>query len=366
MLFVTDTSGSMDEERKVIAHEIDSFSRALDENVDMRIAVMLAHGSSSYWSGRLYQDHKEPVVLSVNELKWNKTRDYLREKVSKQPSDYMTDGGEVGLTSLNRALDADRLQEAQSLGFFREDAALVVIFVSDENDICAIYPPGIVPAPDPDRLEAPAKQRECNRSFRNSDPPEWVTPELTLSRLRTLKKSMPLVVSAAVYSDLNTVVHSGENELGYGYLEIVELAHGHPIDLALRDYGRALYELGAVTQNKLDLQHDFSLSKSPVDADSIRVDVDRVPAVFSYFDGAQVVHVEQAGTSESIIEIRYCLKGSDSIPVPTPEPTPAPTPAINSGDNEIDDVEPIPGPTAAPTPTPVDPCGPRGCEGTGV
>ena len=61
------------------------------------------------------------------------------------------DGGETGLFSLNKAMGNDEYQVAQDLGFFRDDAALVVIFVADEQDICAEYPDGILPVPDPDK-----------------------------------------------------------------------------------------------------------------------------------------------------------------------------------------------------------------------
>lgn len=330
-LLVVDTSGSMNDEHGAIVREMDAFARALNPCTDMRIAVMLAHGSKSAYSGRLYRAHHEPLVLRLGELRWNKLRNALRLKLTNMPSDRSTDGGEVGLVSLNRSLDSDRLQEAKASGFFRDDAALVVVFVSDENDICAIYPKGIVPVRDPEGLEAPAKARECQRRLSDGTI-DVITSDSVVARLKVVKKEMPIVVGGVVYSKLATLVRHGENELGYGYLEAIAAGGGQAIDLGERDYGRGLYQLGIITQQKIDVQHDFKLSQSNVQASSVRVDIDGSPAVFSFDTKSETVHVAQAGFYESRVEIRYCTEA------------PAPTP----------------------TPTPIDNCGSRGCNGTGI
>jgi len=51
----------------------------------------------------------------------------------------------------------------------RPDAALAIVFVSDENDICYRYPASITPVVDGDKLEAPAFIRDCDcANFKNN------------------------------------------------------------------------------------------------------------------------------------------------------------------------------------------------------
>src|SRR5205823_6261736 len=55
ILFVMDTSGSMSDNRAKLADGISSFVAELPAGVDYRVAVMLAHGSKSSWSGKLFK-----------------------------------------------------------------------------------------------------------------------------------------------------------------------------------------------------------------------------------------------------------------------------------------------------------------------
>src|SRR5690606_11712196 len=137
LLFVTDTSGSLDEERAGIAEGIDGFVAALPAEVDYQVGVVLGHSSKSSWSGRLYRKDSDPLVLSSSELSLSDIRKHLKRKLTRTAGDWYADGGEENFYSLWRALDDDRLQESRAAGFFREDAALAVVFISDENEICS-------------------------------------------------------------------------------------------------------------------------------------------------------------------------------------------------------------------------------------
>ena len=196
LLFVTDTSGSLAAEREEIAEGIDHFIRALPEGQDIRIGVMLAHSPLSPYSGRLWRsdggmirgfERSEPWVLSTIDMPRGYVRAKLRQKLRWQESEYISDGGEFGMGSLLSGLDSARLAESRAKGFFRTDAALAVVFVSDENDICAEYPAGVTPVFDPDGLEAPAKRRFCTVAA-------GITSARVLSRLRELQSGRPLVV----------------------------------------------------------------------------------------------------------------------------------------------------------------------------
>ncbi|MEK6579130.1 MAG: hypothetical protein AABZ55_07875, partial [Bdellovibrionota bacterium] len=182
LLFVTDTSGSLDVERAGVAAGIDSFVAELPSTVDYQVAVMLAHGSRSSYSGRLWSGSSSfPKVSRSSTMSLSTIRANLTYNLTHVASDTFSDGGEEGLYGLTQGLQGTQLSESRSLGFFRPDAALAVVFISDENDICADYPAGVVPVPDPDNLEGPAKIRDCN----------GITPETVLAKITQFQGDRP-------------------------------------------------------------------------------------------------------------------------------------------------------------------------------
>ena len=70
--------------------------------------------------------------------------------------------------------------------FFRNDAALAVIFITDENDICH---PGI--AYDSDGMEIPAYERDCKGR---------VNAESVLKQIKVLQANRPVVLGGIVYT----------------------------------------------------------------------------------------------------------------------------------------------------------------------
>jgi hypothetical protein len=135
ILIVQDTSGSIKDERAAIATGFDNFLDILPAEVDYRIAVMNGH-SAGTWSGSLYQKGTEPLILDSELHAIAQVKADLRKKMQNPATEGASDGGEMGLYSLMNGLN-DNLSNMQSQGFFRNDAALAVIFVADENDICA-------------------------------------------------------------------------------------------------------------------------------------------------------------------------------------------------------------------------------------
>lgn len=299
--FVTDTSGSLDQERSDIADGIDAFVAQLPAEVNYRIGVTLAHGSRSQYSGKMFQSSRgERVILNSEEQSLSQIRQDLHSKLTRTQDDWYSDGGEEGLYSLQKAL-THHLGEAQAQGFFRNDAALAVVFIADENDICAIYPEGITPVPDDNHLEGPAFDRDC----------QGVTPVSVLNSLRAVKNNQPLVVGGIVYTDPQTIPWGGENEKGYGYLDLIDLAKGIAVDLANGNYTSKLAEIGALTSTKLTLKDEFVLIASDVDPQSLEVYVDGQAVEYSYTEEVHTVHVPQAGGANSIVDLHYCLNPED-------------------------------------------------------
>lgn len=305
ILFVTDTSGSLQEERAGIAAGIDAFVAALPANVNYRIGVMLAHGDQSYWSGRLYRKNNQgPLVLDSMTMPLATIRSYLQQRLTNPAGDYETDGGEVGLYTVHRGLQPDRLAESQMAGFFRNDAALAVIYIADENDICSGTPPGITLVPDPNNLEIPAAVTYCSN----------VNAGSVLTQLRNRQGSNPLVVSGIIYTHVATVPQGGENEVGYGYIEHVELGNGVLVDLASGNYSQGLATIGEVVTLSLNLITEFTLSHSPVIENTINVAVDTqvVPHVFAPSLNEVQINEQDAGGALSEILIDYCIDPNPS------------------------------------------------------
>lgn len=341
LLFVTDTSGSLVNERSSIANGIDAFVQELPRDIDLRIGVMPAHGSKGSYAGKLIRSNNEPYVLDFKQMDMATLRYWLVKKINAAPQDYYSDGGEEGLYSLQKSLEGSRLTTIRSQGFYRADAALAVVFVSDENDICARYPAGVKPVPDPEKQEAAAFKRDC------AD----ITPESTLERLKAFQGDRPLLVSGIIYLPGTNYPRNGENEAGYGYLETIQLGNGVAIDLSGKRYHEGLATIGALVTKKLHLKTEFELSHQSdrIDDSSLRVSIDGGLVPFHYVQSRNEVHLtDYAGLERSKVVIRYCLNPGDVHKLPIgcvdPDPTPSPTPAP--------DTDPTPPPTPAPTPVP--------------
>ena len=393
LLFVTDTSGSLEDKKSRIASEIDAFVAELPSSFDYQIAVMPAHGSTSYYSGRLYSYAGNAVVLSSKTMSLSKIQTELRENLVNALSDYYSDGGEEGLYSLYHAMDSSNLQNSRNYGFFRPTAALAVVFISDENDICAIYPAGVTRVPDPTGLEALAFKRDC----------AGITPQSVLSRVQQMMGGRTLIIDGIVYTNPATVPKGPgiQDEYGYGYMDLIQLAQGTAIDIGLSDYSDGLSQIAKLAVQQMTPTVDFKLSHAPVDPSSISVtlvsssttssggncsnqggDDDRdskiaygsvipnpVPssssgqsATFDFDATTNMVQLTGASIDSSApyADIHYCLVSPSPTPSAKPSPSPSVAPSPSPSVKPSPDVAPSPSPaptetvtTPSPTPSPV-------------
>jgi len=314
ILFVVDTSGSLDDERSAISAGILSFIAGLPAGADFRIAVMLAHMKTTGWAGRLYRStSSEPYVLT-SDMEDGTIQTLLSNKLSSVPDESGTDGGESGLYSITKALESPRLEAIKDQGFFRADAALAIAWVADENDVCSRYLPGISFVPDPNGEEIPAYNSYCLTGDAGSP----VTHTSVYNRLRTLKGSLPILSFGMIYTGGNPIHEIGENEIGYGYREFTQLAQGAFIDLAdpapdsnpnapnPARIASGLAEMADYTTSVLlDLDQDFVLEHSGAIASSIAVTVDGNSVSHTYNPDNRIVHLTNAGGAESLIRITY-------------------------------------------------------------
>jgi hypothetical protein len=92
LLLIFDTSGSMDQDRRNVAEGLDDFVQAIPDGTDYRVAVMLAHGSSSQHSGRLYKYKNNREVLSSEDMSLEEIRTQLKSNMINAPSGSQTSG----------------------------------------------------------------------------------------------------------------------------------------------------------------------------------------------------------------------------------------------------------------------------------
>ncbi len=353
LLFVTDTSGSLNNERAQIARGIDAFINSLPTSVDYRIGVMLGHSSRSSLSGSLYSASNTPAVLDSKKMSYAQIGLALTRNLTSGPSDYYADGGEEDFYSLTQAFSPTKLAQSKKKGFFRDEAALVVVFISDEQEICYDYKPGERPVPDFDYLEASAKARDCGTGI-------YKISHQSIQRVvKSYAGDRPVAFGAIVYTDPTRVPYVGENEYGYGYMDLIQESGGVAIDIGAADYRPGLAKLGTFVSEKLELQHNFKLSKSTFDLSTLRVFVDGKSVEYAYSPALNEVYLVHAGQEKSVITIEYCLSGGVH-PTPTPSatvtvrptPTPTPTPSVTPRPTPTPSVTPTPKPSVTPTPTP--------------
>lgn len=298
ILFVVDTSGSLKPERPLIVGEISQFVERLPASVDYSAAVLYAHEKN----GGLI----EKEVLSSKDKSSAEIREVLTTLVKNPRTESSTDGGEAGLYAFREAITT-RLIENRLKGFFREQAALAVVFISDENDICSygFKPEGVEFVRDPDNKEIPAYNRLCR-----GDRP--VNPTSILKDLMKLQGDKPYLVSSIIYTGENSFSATGENEIGYGYLEVTELADGLLLDLASKNFSQSMAEIGSLTATKLQLSTSFRIAQTEnrsLAIKSVVVDGFRLPAgSFDYKQELEQVQIDAdfVGGALSTIEINYC------------------------------------------------------------
>jgi hypothetical protein len=229
----------------------------------------------------------------------------LRAKLTPPRGDRGSDGGEMGIYSLLQTMKTKNLRDIRSQGFYRADAALAVVFIADENDICAIYPKGVGPVIDPNGQEPIVKKRDC----------KGVTAEGVYGLLRKLKGEQPITIAGIVYTP-ESKISSGdpsdewaqENEIGYGYLDLIRISNGMAIDLGSGKIAEGLSSIGKLTALKLALRLEFPLQNNlKVKSDSVEVKIDGHPTGnFRYEPATNQVHLTEGGLAGSKIEVKYC------------------------------------------------------------
>ena len=297
LLFVLDSSRSLADEREKLADSIELLISELKEASDFNVGFILGWFSETAnegyeGSGRFYQ----LPILRSEEL-GDGMADAIAAALRRQPpSDPEADGGEAGLFSTSQLFTTYRT-DAQDAGFFRDEAALAAIFISDENDICAVYPSGVTPVEDPDGTEEASRAQYCDGITASS---VWEQAQAAAG------DSDNVILGGIVYIDEETIPDGGEDEIGYGYLEAIDLSRGVAADLAATDFNENARDLGnSINAVISDIQRVFVLQETPVNPLSIAVTVDGETVSHRFLPDTNEVVLSFAGQENSVVEIFY-------------------------------------------------------------
>lgn len=283
ILFVVDTSDSLDVILLQIAQQVGKFIENLPPQNDYNIAVMLAHSPDSPWGSKLFvMDSKDVAVLKSRDMKSiNQVRDQLVRKISavKLFRDKTDGQGELGMLGLQDSLtEAKNLKAIKDAGFFRDDAGLTVIFISDEQDVCFDYSlhPNIKPKYTPNIGRNNEVKRDWfeyesfNKYCKYSDGAPIVTSDTLIAALSRVKQDKPVILTGIIFLSEQAIHNKNfqdlyrlEHEVGYGYKEVIEKARGQAVELGDHNFGVQMAKLGLFSNIRLSFVNKFEITQSP-------------------------------------------------------------------------------------------------------
>ena len=239
ILFVLDTSGSVTKLMREMVKDnggIDQFLSSLDMSADFNIATLPAI-TDHPWSGKIFSTKggSEPKVLkstSISSL--SQIRGYLKQKFERIKADVNSEHRERGdahkeereemnFKAIIESIRGTRLTENQQLGFFRSDASLIIIFVTDEADVCARFPSyarSLGYTPSSHRDEDPNEQRGANMFC------SGITHNTALAALRSLKGAELNIHGIFDSNKHPNHPSSPSKEFSYGIQELVRAVNG--------------------------------------------------------------------------------------------------------------------------------------------
>jgi hypothetical protein len=272
--------------------------------VDYHVGVMLAHGTDQY-AGALYTaGDSAPPVLDSDSMNLSSIGQEVAYRINNIQRESATSGGEAGMYSVYKSLTTN-LAAMQAQGFYRSDAALAVVFITNEWDICA--PGADLPA------GTPAETNPVEISFFNSYC-GGVTSSSVLAQLRALKGNLPLKVGGILFSNPNNIPSGLENEIGYGPLNIVQEAgaDGFIADMAnLPGIAAALAPISTLaTSAPLQTKFYLKVPATMLDYSTLAVYVNGVKVTTWTYDPGDSSITLSACTPGlgpcACIEIKYC------------------------------------------------------------
>lgn len=311
ILFVMDTSGSMSDDWARVANNVVELVKEIPAQTDIRYGVLLGHVGK--WRGKLFYTKKNahsdrPAVLSNQDMTTQELAVELHKRFTEAMKIADAGSGESLFHSLYYAV-TEKAAENQALGFFRSDAALSILFMSDEHEIGSHFP----------KPQAAGLPDRCDEDFEESIRHEYytkkgITIDTLLKELKSLKGDMPVRASAFVnITAADLFKRNSKNasclydSLGYGYFDIVSRTKGVQFSIQ-ENRAEGMAKVGECVRDSLQLVHDFKLSwpADEIEPASIQASVDGSLVIHTYSAITNSVHLDFAGAANSSVEISYC------------------------------------------------------------
>ena len=130
ILFVVDTSGSMDEERRNLAQRIDGFLNQLNE-LDWQVAATTTDMENSY------REHTQGKLTAFRENTYilDSSIDIAQELLGNKIQGFPRGGGnEKGIEAAHKAIERYVNREFPNEMFFRNEGHLAIVILSDEDE----------------------------------------------------------------------------------------------------------------------------------------------------------------------------------------------------------------------------------------
>jgi len=259
ILFVIDNSGSMGGNQTNLQNNFDTFMNAFSAaGVSYQIALITTD-SPDFVGDIITNSTPDPVT------EFNDQIDYIGTRGSAL---------EAGLWAAYESTNGGDASPTSSTGFFRTDARLVVVYVSDEAD--------------------------GSQSYR--DPTK--SPSDYSSNLSTLKSSSDLVVAHAIAGDYPSGCSTnGGAQFGDGYYDVVNDLGGTFMSICASDWSSTMDTLARESLAQLA----FALSDTPIE-DTIEVTVDGVVSSdWSYEASSNTIIFSISPADGSSININYAI-----------------------------------------------------------
>jgi hypothetical protein len=299
MVLISDTSGSFTgANAHDLAHGLKQFAANIPDYIDLNLAVLPAE----YFINQVAEQGIEKFVfkrkdyISLDEMA-EAIYSHLIHRVSKMGS-YFTDGGEAGLSSLAKYTEPAFLNQLKSHGMFRDHADLAIVFASDENDLCAIYPEGVEREYDGDKNELPYEEKVCDQEgHRPADLKNLMAHRFPEKRL---------ITGGVLYLDPAKVPGKGEDEVGYGYLEFLNYYQ----DSVLMELSEGVTSISLGLSSMAEKATRLSSYKYrfPASVDNYQAEAVKLDGVNESFEIQQdlLIITGRLGNDGSTIEITYC------------------------------------------------------------
>ena len=313
IVFVWDTSGTMRDNTDPFGDAVSDFLSQLDPSYDFRIGLLVGYGAASpnisdfgRLTARLVNNPNEgePYVLDSSSMSIEDMKSHMRKKLeyiheltrSRYHAEAYANGGEALMFSLYHSIQGRFLIENQGHGFYREDAALSVIFLSDENDICSRYPGHF-----PNHQFENRPNRDDNEDTEALNFCEGITTDNVLTALKNFKGENALTISGLL---------SGNDNPGYQKI-IADHGAGTVLTVQSNNYDETLPEITETINEEIPPGGtiEVALDHSPVFADATKVFLEtsegKKEVPFYYDEASNIVFVQIEEGTIGTLQIEY-------------------------------------------------------------